>query len=104
MRRRPRLSLEAITDLDRIRDHVAASSGSAAANLLVNRIEATLKKTVFRFESCGRPRPELGAHVRSYAYPPYVVFYEITGSGVRVLRILHGHRDIKEALMSLLIA
>jgi toxin ParE1/3/4 len=47
--------------------------------------------------------PELGKGVRRLVEAPYVIFYEIetgskgeTDSEVRILRVLHGHRDLKE--------
>ncbi|MGQ0485783.1 MAG: type II toxin-antitoxin system RelE/ParE family toxin [Hyphomicrobiales bacterium] len=47
--------------------------------------------------------PELGKSLRRLVAPPYLIFYEIESgpegemdSEVRVLRVLHGRRDLKE--------
>jgi plasmid stabilization system protein ParE len=43
----------------------------------------------------GRKRPELGKGVRSWpTSTPYILFYEVTDSGLAVLRVLHHARDI----------
>jgi plasmid stabilization system protein ParE len=42
--------------------------------------------------------------VRSFPVLPYIVFYGADGSGIHVIRILYGHRDIHPPLVSLLLA
>jgi toxin ParE1/3/4 len=91
-------------DLDRIWIESAKRFGSAQADTLIDRIHRTLAQTLGTFPSAGRPRPELGEHVRSYAIVPYVAFYRVNGRHVDVLRILHGHRNVKAPLVSLLVA
>jgi toxin ParE1/3/4 len=46
----------------------------------------------------GRLRPELGESVRSRAYRGYVILYRIEPERIRVLRIVHGARDIERLL------
>lgn len=41
-----------------------------------------------------RLRPELGDGIRSCAHGHYVIFFEASASGVTVVRILHGARDL----------
>ena len=50
----------------------------------------------------GSPRRQYGAHVRVIVIDRYLVFYETDADGreVRLLRILHGARDIDEDLIS----
>lgn len=43
----------------------------------------------------GRLRPEIGEHVRSRAYKNYVILYRVEGDRVRILRIVHGSRDVE---------
>lgn len=42
----------------------------------------------------GRPRPELRADVRSYAFRGYVIFFRYVGDVFEIINILEGHRDI----------
>jgi toxin ParE1/3/4 len=42
----------------------------------------------------GRPRNELGAELRSFAFGLYVVFFQPLPDGIDVVRVLHGARDI----------
>jgi toxin ParE1/3/4 len=41
----------------------------------------------------GRVRDELLPGLRSFAMPPYVIFYEVIDDGVAIVRVLHGARD-----------
>jgi toxin ParE1/3/4 len=46
----------------------------------------------------GRERPELHAQLRSFVLHPYVLFYVPLSNGIRVVRFLHGSRDIEAIL------
>ena len=46
----------------------------------------------------GRLRVELSPGIRSFAVAPYVVFYMPEEDTISVLRIVHGHRDIKRIM------
>jgi toxin ParE1/3/4 len=43
----------------------------------------------------GRPRGELHPKLRSFVIHPYVLFYFPTEHGIRIVRFLHGSRDIE---------
>jgi toxin ParE1/3/4 len=47
----------------------------------------------------GRGRPEVARDVRSFAEPPYTIFYRPEKDGIMIVRVLHGARDI-EALFA----
>jgi toxin ParE1/3/4 len=91
-------------DLRQIWLACAQASGITIADKLIVRIEDTLAKTLGAFPQSGRLRPELGAGVRSFPVLPYVAFYRVAASRVELLRVIHGHRDIKPPLVSLLLA
>ncbi|HEY6326437.1 MAG TPA: type II toxin-antitoxin system RelE/ParE family toxin [Candidatus Cybelea sp.] len=80
------------------------NAGLATADKLIDRIKGALARTVTQFPESGRRRIELGADVRSVVVLPYVIFYRVARSRVEVLRVIHGHRDIKPPLVSLLLA
>jgi toxin ParE1/3/4 len=84
--------------------HYLERGSPQAAESFERRTFAALRKAVLPFPNSGRSRPEFGHGVRSYPLPPYVVFYQIRGREMLVLRILHGHRDIHPPLISLLMA
>jgi len=91
-------------DRSRIWLESAERFGPERADVHVGRIEETLRNTVAVFPNNGRLRPELGSGIRSFPIIPYVVFYRINPRRIEILRILHGRRDIKEPLLSLLVA
>jgi toxin ParE1/3/4 len=91
-------------DLEQIWEACAHSSGVHVADSLNDRIGATLARTIGVFPGSGRLRPELGPALRSCIVLPYVVIYRIKRGRAEVVRILHGHRDIKPPLISLLLS
>ena len=42
----------------------------------------------------GRTRPELDTNLRSFVVGRYVIFYLPVSSGIEIVRVLHGARDI----------
>ncbi|HEY9084841.1 MAG TPA: type II toxin-antitoxin system RelE/ParE family toxin [Candidatus Tyrphobacter sp.] len=100
----PSYSDEALEDLWHIWFHHAEGAGISAADAFEQRLKATIYEVIVKFPESGRSRPELGSRVRSYPVLPYLIFYEPLEGHIKVLRVLHGHRDIKEPLMSLLLA
>jgi len=75
-----------ISDLHRIAGHIVASR--YAANF------KTAYKSLVQFPDSGPPRPALGPIARIKLVYPYVVIYDSDASGVIVLRVLDGRRDI----------
>lgn len=101
---RPQYDAQAANDLEQIERHYAERADAAIAEKFTERITSTLERLITQNPSAGRLRPELGPKVRSFPVLPYVVFYRIEGRRVYVLRIIHGHRDIRPPLASLLTA
>jgi toxin ParE1/3/4 len=95
---------EAADDLERIRQRSIDEFGHEIAERAIITVLGAIRKTVAMFPACGRLRPELGQTVRSYPIPPYIVFYSTNEHSIRILRILHGKRNIHNPLMSLLLA
>lgn len=103
MRRDYRYSAKAQQDVEDIWLYHARQSSPEAADIALDNLRETVHRTVFRFPNGGRKRAEFGVAVRSFPIPPYIVFYETTPR-LRILRVLHGQRDIKGPLMSFLVA
>jgi toxin ParE1/3/4 len=104
MTRSYRLAARAKADLATIWEYHAERISIRIADELLDRIRVTLEQHITRHPLSGKQRPEFGPGVRSFPVPPYVLFYSVESRTVNVLRILHGHRDIRPPLMSLLIA
>lgn len=75
---------------------MAAHDERAADNLL-DRIEATLDRLADH-PRLGQRRSGGGAGLRSFTVPPYILLYEPIPGGIRLIRVLHGARDIGGSL------
>jgi toxin ParE1/3/4 len=93
MARHARLTPQARADLQALRDWLTQEAGVLRARRFVDRLRGHCSDLAAT-PLAGRSRPELGPGVRSTVLPPYVILYEPRPYGMRVLRIIHGHRDI----------
>lgn len=86
-------------DLIVIRDYIARDNPEAARQVVVRLRDAA--RVLAGAPGLGRPRPELGAGLRSLAADRYVLFYRpLDGTtGIELARVLHGARDL-DALFS----
>ena len=66
-----------------------------AADALLDRIGSMLN-LLGRTPLLGRSRDELAAGLRSFAVGDYVIFYQPRKSGITVVRILSGYRDLTQ--------
>lgn len=74
-----------------------AEDNLAAADRVLDTLEHEAKVLLMQ-PLMGRARPELGSQVRSWpSSTPYLLFYEVDGSELTVLRVLHHARDIRSA-------
>lgn len=87
-------TLQADRDLDDIWDYVAHDS-ALQADKLWDRFQAKLEHLA-RWNTIGRPRPELAKGCRSYPYGNYCFYFRPTEAGIEVIRILHSARDIEQ--------
>jgi toxin ParE1/3/4 len=51
-----------------------------------------------QFPESGRLREEISPGLRSFPVRPYVVFFRPSDDTILILRILHGHRDLKRIM------
>jgi toxin ParE1/3/4 len=92
MRKRLRLewSAYALADRAAIFDYIEADSPRAAV-----AVDARIREQVeslARFPQSGRPGRIEGTRELVIGRTPYIAAYRITGSRVRILRVLHGSR------------
>jgi toxin ParE1/3/4 len=78
-------------DLDRDQEHQGCRE-------LLDRFEAILEMLV-RNPHAGRPRPDLGHNLRSFAVENYIIFYISHSSGIDGVRVMHSRQDISPADM-----
>ena len=84
------------SDLDGIWDHVAADSPTAADRLL-ERFRETFA-ILARHPAMGQTRDELRPGLRSFSVRKYVVFFQFIEERLRVVRVIHGARDVANLL------
>ncbi len=84
----------ALQDLIDIHDHIAADNPEAALRL-VERLDQRCEGLA-DMPGMGRRRDDLSPTLRSVPEGSYVLFYRPLpdGSGVEILRVLHGARDL----------
>ena len=79
-------------DLAAISEYFAERNPAAGARLL-REILARCRQLANQPRQ-GNPRSTLGSGVRSVVVRQYVIYFRATTSGIEVLRVLHGARDI----------
>ena len=81
-------------DLEQLLDYIAGRAGARTALEYVDRLEAAVGRLV-NFPDRGRPRPDIGQDIRTYAFERQVlVIYHAGERRVRILRVLAGGRRI----------
>lgn len=86
------ISAVAQDDLDDIWLHIANDS-PANADHFIDRLIEVASGTLGTAPLAGRARDEFGSGLRSLPVENYTVFYQVKGSTVEIVRILHGARD-----------
>lgn len=86
-----RLSPRAEADLAGIADHIAQDSPVAAVRLIrIEKACALLGDNPL----LGRARPEIAPAARSWTIGRYLVLYRPLATGVEIIRVVHGARDL----------
>ena len=85
------------SDLKEIGRHIARESQDrSVAMRFLDTIEQRLQLYATQ-PRMGEERPDLGLDVRQFSVGRYVVFYRPIETGIEVLRLFHGSRDIPSA-------
>jgi toxin ParE1/3/4 len=92
--KRPR----ARTDLVEIWNYIADDS-EAQADTFLDTIDRKLALLADQ-PNIGRVRRELGDEIRSFPLGRYTIFYVAIPSGIEVVRVLHGARDLDAIFQS----
>lgn len=85
------LSREAESDLEGIGDHIGLDDPDRAASFILELRDAAMGLAEFprRFPVL---RNRSGGQIRKRSYGRYVILYEASADGVRILRVLHSAR------------
>jgi len=86
-------SKPALQDLDELEGYLRTVAGDAVADLIVREILDAVESLHNR-PARQRPRDELVAGLRAIPVRNYMVFFRIDADTVRIVRILHGSRNI----------
>jgi len=77
--------------------HVAEQSGNpGVGERIIDRLVAVMEKLA-EFPTMGRARFEVRPRLRSFASPPFVIYYRRKRSGIDIIRILHQRQSVKKA-------
>lgn len=72
------------------------SGTPATGDRIIDRLAAVMEKLA-RFPTMGRPRFDIRPRLRSFAAPPFLIFYRRKRNGVYIIRILHQRQDVEKA-------
>ena len=82
-------------DIGEIFRFLTKESGSrAVARNFTNKLIQKCSELASLPGQMGRPRPELGDDIRSFAYNNYVIIFRYAADDFEVVKIFEGHRDI----------
>ena len=96
MNRRFRLSQAATADLDNIWVYLAQEGSEGAANRLIDSI-AKRFSILLQMPQSGRKRDEVRTGLRSHPVGSYVIYYREMRTGIEIVRVIHGARDVARA-------
>ncbi len=91
------LSRVADTDLESIFDYTLGEFGLEQALSYVSGFDDTFK-IISENPKIGKERKEIREELRSLAKDDYVIFYRVLNDHVRIVRVLHGSRDLPKFL------
>lgn len=87
-----RIAPPATQDLEEIYDYVARDNLRAAGRLIEQLTETF--RLLSGMREMGRLREDLLPGMQSFPVGAYLIFYRQADSGIQILRVLHGARDI----------
>jgi len=92
-----RLSKEADHDLDAIFDYTEMEFGFDQAITYLSDLDIVFESLIKNPE-IGRKRDELRFGLYSIVEQEHTIFYRIIDDYIRIVRVLHGHKDIPRYL------
>jgi toxin ParE1/3/4 len=80
-------------DINEISDYIALDNPRRAASFTEEIRQRCL--TLGDMPESGAARPEFGLNMRAMPFGRYIIFYVIYSDRLRVVRVLHGARNLK---------
>jgi len=96
--KQPVISEAAESDLSEIWSYIAKDNPGAADRFLALLYEKC--RSLAEAPGIGPERPELGDALRGFPVGNYVIFYKPEPSGVEIVRVISGHRDIPSLFLN----
>lgn len=96
MKRRLRFTRKAETDLEGIGDYLADHNPELALRFVAQLRQRCTE--IADFPESARLRPDIAFDVRVAVHARYLILYAVRDDSVVVERIIHGARDIADAL------
>jgi toxin ParE1/3/4 len=90
------ISRPARRDFQEIHDYFAERDADTALDFLT-QLQLMCDKLV-QMPQMGRRRDELRKGLRSFPVEDYIIFYQLIGSDIKIVRVLHSARNIKRIL------
>ncbi|MCG8309832.1 MAG: type II toxin-antitoxin system RelE/ParE family toxin, partial [Cytophagales bacterium] len=87
------LSQEADRDLDEIFDYTEAEFGFDRAVAYITQFDVIFEKLLDN-PKLGKGRDDIKPGLRSFPKAEHIVFYRILKDRLRIVRVLHGSRDL----------
>ena len=81
-------------DLREIWDYVSDDS-PFQADRLIERFRSKLEHLA-KWNTLGRPRPEIARNCRSYPFGKYCFFFRPIDDGIEIIRVIHSARDLNQ--------
>lgn len=88
-----KLSSLADKDLEDIFDYTYSEHGLDQAIEYVSSFDEVFVQLT-QYPEIGRPRDEIRKELRSLVHKHHILFYRVLEDHIRIVRILHGSRDI----------
>lgn len=88
-----RLTQPAIRDIEAIVDYAANQFGLDQSDRLLAKLEAKFIR-IAQFPNLGRSRDEILPGLRSLSMDNYLILYTTSVSGVDILRVVSGYRNL----------
>lgn len=87
------LSKEADRDLEEIFEYTINKFGLNQAVKYLNEFEVLFSELIIN-PDMGKNRNEIKSGLKSFSKSAHVVFYRIQNDKIRIVRVLHGSRDV----------
>jgi toxin ParE1/3/4 len=87
---------EAEADVDEAWNYLSRRNLKAADRLVDQFLAAA--RSHAQFPLTGEPREDVAPGLRCFVVRPYVAYYRVEGEDIRILRFLHGRRDVRQVM------